>query len=292
MNNIKNEIIEKFRNGDALTKLIFINSAIFIVISILLVVIKLFNGSANWIHYLMFPADIYKFIVTPWSIISYMFVHSDLFHILFNMVTLFYFGKLFLEYCTQKDLIGIYFLGGIAGAAFYMICYNFFPLYENYVYSGYVIGASAAVMAIVVAVSTINPERIVRLFFIDVKVKWIAIALVLLSFIEIAGNNAGGEITHLGGALAGFLFGYQFQRGNNITKGISSLFDKIADLFSRSRKPKIKVKYGDSKRESDYDYNYRKKKESDNIDRILDKIKQHGYDSLSSDEKKQLFTKK
>ena len=86
MNNIKNEIIEKFRNGDALTKLIFINSAIFIVISILLVVVKLFNGSANWIHYLMFPADIYKFIVTPWSIISYMFVHSDLFHILFNMV--------------------------------------------------------------------------------------------------------------------------------------------------------------------------------------------------------------
>ncbi|MEE0912017.1 MAG: DUF6576 domain-containing protein, partial [Paludibacteraceae bacterium] len=78
----------------------------------------------------------------------------------------------------------------------------------------------------------------------------------------------------------------------NITKGISSLFDKIADLFSRSRKPKIKVKYGDPKRESDYDYNYRKKKESDNIDRILDKIKQHGYDSLSSDEKKQLFTKK
>lgn len=292
MNNIKNEIIEKFKNGDTLTKLIFINGAIFIVISVSLVFTKLFNGSTNWLNYVMFPADFSRFIVTPWTIFSYMFAHSNLFHILFNMVTLYYFGQLLLRHCSQKDLVGVYILGGIMGAIFYMICFNLFPIFETHVHYAYILGASASVMAIAVATAVIDPERIVRLFFIDIKVKWIVIALVLLSFIEIAGNNAGGEIAHLGGALAGFVFGYMFQRGQNITKGISSVIDSVVNLFSRSKKTKMKVKYGNTQRESDYDYNYRKKQESDNIDRILDKIKQHGYDSLSSDEKKQLFTKK
>lgn len=292
MNNIKNEIITKFKTGDALTKLIFINVGVFFVISILLVLFKLFNLNCNWLCYLTFPSYIKTFAVTPWTIFTYMFVHSDVLHLLFNMVTLYYFGRLFLEHCTPKDLITVYLLGGIVGALFFMLSYNLFPFFEQEVYYNYVKGASAAVMAIVVAVGVIDPEREVRLFFFDIKVKWIAIAMVVLSFIEIAGNNAGGQIAHLGGAFLGFIFGYQIQRGNNITKWFSSLIDKIVDLFSKNKRKNIKVKYGNPKQESDYDYNYRKRQENDNIDRILDKIKQSGYDSLSDEEKKSLFTKK
>lgn len=292
MNHIKKEIKEKFKNGDILTRLIFINVGIFIAVSIILVCFKLFNLSGDWLTYLMFPASLHRFIITPWTILTYMFIHSGLIHLLFNMVTLYWFGQLFLNHCTQKDLMGIYLLGGISGALFYLLCFNIFPVFANSVFSSYVCGASAAVMAIVVAVGTIDPERVVRLLFIDIKVKWIALTMVLLSFIEIAGNNAGGEITHLGGALVGFLYGYQLQRGNNITKGISSIIDKIVDFFSFSKKTKINVKHNQTRHESDYDYNYRKKQENDRIDQILDKIKRSGYDSLSEDEKKQLFTKK
>ncbi len=286
---IRQEIKESFKNGTTLTKVIYINLALFIIVKLALVFCGWFNMDESWSLYAMLPASLNTFIHTPWSIITYMFLHLDFIHIIFNVLMLYWFGTLFLQHYSQHDLVGVYVLGGLAGGAIYMLAFNLIPKFIGMAEFSHLLGASASVMAIIVATAVIAPEKQIKLFFVSqFRLKWLAIGAVVLSMLQMNAENAGGEIAHVGGAIAGFLFAKQYQKGKNITEWINKIIHKTVNLFKGvGIKPKMKVTY--DKRESDQDYNYRKKQENDEIDAILDKIKSSGYESLNDDEKRKLF---
>ncbi len=289
---IKEELIESFKNGTTLTKLIYINLGVFLVISIAQALLGLFNVNTEWVDSLMLPAQVSTFAHRPWSILTYMFFHKSFIHILFNLLMLYWFGKLFLQYCSQHDLVGLYILGGIAGGATYIIAFNLLPKFAPVVGLSMLLGASASVMAITIATAVFAPNQTMRLVLIgDVKIKWIALVSVLISLMQINAENAGGELAHIGGAIAGYIFAIEYKKGKNITDWINNILHRAANLIhGAGRKPKMKVSH--TNMESDQEYNYRKKQENDEIDKILDKIKSSGYESLSDDEKGKLFGKK
>jgi hypothetical protein len=210
-----------------------------------------------------------------------MFLHAGIFHILFNMLWLYWMGQIFEEYLGNKRTIGLYLLGGLAGAFLFVLFYNIFPLFTQQpglVEGSTTVGASAAVMAVVIATATLLPDYTIFLMFIGpVRLKWIALFIVILDFLGIAGLNAGGEISHLGGALFGFVYIKQLQRGNDWV----GVFTKIFDRF----KPKSKLTVTSKNNAK----NSSNKPRQDEIDRILDKISQSGYDSLNKQEKEILF---
>lgn len=214
-------------------------------------------------------------------------------HILFNMLWLYWFGQLFLYFFSGKHLRGLYILGGICGGLLYMISYNIFPYFYPMVETSTLVGASASVLAIVVATAYREPNYPVRLFlFGTIRLKYLALIVVLTDLLFITSSNAGGHIAHLGGALAGLWFAASLSKGTDITAWINKILDGISSLFDKKtwkRKPKMKVHYGNYSREQDYDYNARKKAQSDEVDRILDKLKKSGYESLTTAEKKSLF---
>ena len=289
---IKEELIESFKNGTTLTKLIYINLGVFLVISIAQALLGLFNVNTEWVDSLMLPAQVSTFAHRPWSILTYMFFHKSFIHILFNLLMLYWFGKLFLQYCSQHDLVGLYILGGIAGGATYIIAFNLLPKFAPVVGLSMLLGASASVMAITIATAVFAPNQTMRLVLIgDVKIKWIALVSVLISLMQINAENAGGELAHIGGAIAGYIFAIEYKKGKNITDWINNILHRAANLIhGAGRKTKMKVSH--TNMESDQEYNYRKKQENDEIDKILDKIKSSGYESLSDDEKGKLFGKK
>ena len=289
---IKEELIESFKNGTTLTKLIYINLGVFLVISIAQALLGLFNVNTEWVDSLMLPAQVSTFAHRPWSILTYMFFHKSFIHILFNLLMLYWFGKLFLQYCSQHDLVGLYILGGIAGGATYIIAFNLLPKFAPVVGLSMLLGASASVMAITIATAVFAPNQTMRLALIgDVKIKWIALVSVLISLMQINAENAGGELAHIGGAIAGYIFAIEYKKGKNITDWINNILHRAANLIhGAGRKPKMKVSH--TNMESDQEYNYRTKQENDEIDKILDKIKSSGYESLSDDEKGKLFGKK
>ena len=224
-----------------------------------------------------------------------MFMHANFMHILFNMLWLYWFGSLFLYFFSGKHLRGLYILGGICGGLLYMVSYNVFPYFDSVIASSTLVGASASVLAIVVATAYREPNyRVQLLLFGAVRLKYLALIVVATDLLFITSSNAGGHIAHLGGALAGLWFAASLKKGTDITAWINKAIDAILALFERKtwqRKPKMKVHYGNSNaaRQKDYDYNARKKAQSDEIDRILDKLKKSGYESLTTQEKKSLF---
>ncbi|MEG2514643.1 MAG: rhomboid family intramembrane serine protease, partial [Bacteroidaceae bacterium] len=231
-----------------------------------------------------------NFLAQPWSLLTYMFMHAGFMHILFNMLWLYWFGSLFLYFFSAKHLRGLYILGGIGGGLFYMLAYNVFPYFQGMIQTSYLLGASASVLAIVVATAYREPNYQVRLLFIGaVRLKYIALFMIISDLLFITSDNAGGHLSHLGGALIGLLFASSLSKGHDITAWINILFDWVAGLFNRKtwkRKPKMKVHYTGNK---DYDYNATKKAQSDEVDKILEKIKKSGYSNLSTEEKKSLF---
>lgn len=296
MAHILTDLKEAFRKGNVFIQLIYINVGVFVATTLVTVLLKLFNRSAGGIFELLaLPASFERFIRQPWSIITYMFMHANFMHILFNMLWLYWFGSLFLYFFSGKHLRGLYILGGICGGLLYMVSYNVFPYFDSVIASSTLVGASASVLAIVVATAYREPNyRVQLLLFGAVRLKYLALIVVATDLLFITSSNAGGHIAHLGGALAGLWFAASLKKGTDITAWINKAIDAILALFERKtwqRKPKMKVHYGNSNaaRQKDYDYNARKKAQSDEIDRILDKLKKSGYESLTTQEKKSLF---
>ena len=296
---IVNEIKESFKQGSSLTKLIYINLGVFLFVNIFNIFLLLFPINFSAVELLAVPANIDSLIFKPWTIITYMFLHEGFIHILFNMLVLFWFGKLFLEYLNQKQLLSVYFLGGISGALMFILFYHVFPSFAVYRYISIALGASASVMAIVFAISFYIPNRELHLMFIGpIKIKYIAYAYLVLDIISISGqggtlgSNAGGHIAHLGGALFGYFYISQFKKGRNIAKGFDKFADSVFSMFSKRRGPKMKIKYGNSSTYShskDMDYNANKAASQEEINIILEKISKSGYESLTSKEKEKLF---
>lgn len=285
-----NEIKHKFSISKPYTQLIYINIAFFIIVAIVNIVVTLGSfRSVGFSDVLQLSSDFRLFTKHFWTIISYMFVHISLLHLFFNMICLYWFGQLFLMSFTGKQLIGIYILGGILGGVVYMLSYNYIPFFEGKI--SLLLGASASIMAIIVATALDMPNMPIRLLLVgSVKLKWLAVVTVLISVLGITSNNAGGEIAHIGGALAGWLWFVLLKRNINIIKPINYTISAIVNIFSsklRLKKNRRRARYHYVK--SDEQYNMEQKQNNRNLDAILDKIRQSGYNSLTEDEKKQLF---
>ena len=284
--NLLDEIKESFREGSALTRLIYINLGLFLLIRITNVFYFLSGTEFPILDWLALPADFGMLASRPWTLITYMFLHFDFLHILFNLLWLYWMGQIFLNYFNQGKLVTIYLLGGISGGLFYVAGYNSFPVFSQIVVDSRLLGASASVIAIVTALAVHAPNHILHLMFIGpVKMKYIALFSVLLYVIGISSTNAGGNLAHLGGAFWGMLYVLQLRRGIDLGKWITQLFGGIKKGFAP--KPKVKVSY--RKPTDDIEYNRIKNQNKIRMNEILDKISKSGYDSLSKEEKEILF---
>jgi membrane associated rhomboid family serine protease len=275
-------MFEDFKNAfqrpnNAHVQLIIINVVVFVLLGTLAVIFKWSDMETTFriIHnQFAIPPTIQEFLTRPWTIITYAFAHdlSGFLHILFNMLILYWFGRLFVEYLGSDKLIAVYVLGALFGAIFYLIAYNTIPYFvERTPGIGWMVGASAAVLAIVVGAATLIPNySFYLLFFGPVKIKYIAGFYVVVSFLSAAGNNAGGNIAHLGGALIGFIYIKQLQAGVNWGGWITLTLEWISDLFKS--KPKVKVTYrSDEPREAKVHFKRKSSKATqEEIDAILD----------------------
>lgn len=287
MESIFTDFKQTFRRGSMLAKLIYINTGVFIFVRLAVVLLMLFNIDGGiFLRYLQVPSSLGLLLVRPWTLITYMFTHFDFWHILFNMLWLYWFGKIFLMFFNEKQLGGLYILGGLAGAFLFVLAYNLFPYFDTYVPNSYLMGASASVMAIVFAVSFYRKDFEINLFLIGrVKLIYLAIFTFVIDLLAVTSSNAGGHIAHVGGALLGIWFANRIARGKDLTAPVNRLVDWVVNLGKR--KPKMKVTY--NRREKDYEYNARKNRDNEEIDRILDKLRRSGYGSLSAEEKRKLF---
>jgi len=286
------------RSNSVLPRLIVINAAIWLAISIMRVFSFLLNvpdsSLTNYIvDYLALPAKPESLIARPWTFLTYMFLHIDFFHILFNMLWLFWFGKIFLEFLRSRQLLLIYLLGGLSGGVLYVLFYNIFPVFENSLDLSVALGASASVMAVVTAISFYVPGYNVNLLFIGrVKIFYIALILFILDFFMIRSDNAGGHIAHIGGALFGISYILARRKGMNFS-GIWNL-DWLKRWSALIRRKKLRVDYENQGNNygrplSDDEYNQQKIERQRKIDGILDKISKSGYESLTGEEKDLLF---
>ena len=227
MSSVFEDIKNNFKGGNSLTKLIYINVGVFLIASVLRVLSFLFmvNGW-EFLSYFTLPASIPLLIKKPWSIISYMFLHQSFIHLLFNMLWLYFGGQIFLSFFDNKKLISTYVLGGISGAVLFILSFNLFPVFATALPNAVALGASASVLAIIMAIATKSPNYSIRLLLIgNIKLKHIAIVSIVLDIMSIPQGNAGGHIAHLGGAFFGYLYVKQLNSGNDIASG----FNKITD---------------------------------------------------------------
>lgn len=287
---IIDEIKDSFRKGTTLHKIIYLNVGLFLAVQIVRIILFLSNSYGlfdEFLNYLAVPANLQVLGKRPWTLITYMFLHVDFIHILFNLLWLYWFGMVFIQELGLKKLLSTYLLGGMAGGVLYVLLYNLFPVFEPVRDQSIALGASASVMAIVVAAATYQPDRRMHLIFIGpVKIVYIAVFMFVFTSLIDFSVNTGGKIAHIGGALTGFLFAYYYRQGKDISRGFDRLMDQIATWFKPGKK-RMKVTY--KRPVDDLEYNKQKLQEQKEVDRILDKISKGGYDSLTAKEKELLF---
>ena len=253
-----------------LQKLIVINIIFFIIPLLLNTFLWLFElKDISILDYFVVEADLMSLIFKPWSLITYGFLHGSFSHLFWNMIMLFYFGNILVNYFGDKRLLNVFFNGILFGGIIYIISYNLFPVFTGV--SSKMIGSSAGVMAILFYITSYNPNHTIRFFFLNIKLLYIAVFLLLMDIIQIPVENSGGHIAHLGGALIGFLMFRSF-------KGIDFV-DIYTNLSTKKNNKKIK------RNKTFSGSNFDQKK----IDSILDKISESGYESLTKEEKNYLF---
>ncbi|PST84175.1 rhomboid family intramembrane serine protease [Pedobacter yulinensis] len=271
-----------FQSGNPLFLYIGVNALIFVAAA-LLNMLFVISGQGPVIDrlvatYLALPAPFSLFPQRFYTLITSMFVHAGFFHVLFNMLWLYWMGRIFLDFLNNRQFHFVYWAGGIAGGILFLLAFNFIPFFASNTELAILLGASGAVMAIVVATATLVPDFTIRLlFFGDVKLKYLALVYIVLDLIGIASANAGGSIAHLGGALLGFLYIKSLKSGNDWSR-----------LFKR--KPKLRVvKNSQPKTAAAAQARHAERVRQEEIDAILDKILKSGYDKLSKEEKDTLF---
>lgn len=286
----------KIQTATVTEKLIAINVLVFILFFLFRTIAYLFQLPSDFlIEWFVFPKEPMEFLLKPWSIITYSFLHSGIWHILSNMLILYFSGIYFLNYFSPKRLLNYYFLGVIIGALVYMLSYNLFPAFQG-TGKSYLMGASAGVMAVLIGIASHIPNMRVRLMLIgSIKFWWIAAFLVVIDIIQIPMGNAGGHLAHLGGAALGYLYTNQLKKGNDIGKWFENIMDSIASLFKpRERKAKMKTVHRTGKtsrttKNTSGKSKFNKDEKQRRVDAILDKISKSGYESLSKAEKDFLF---
>ncbi|HEY9260812.1 rhomboid family intramembrane serine protease [Chitinophaga sp.] len=268
------------RQGNTVNYLLFWNIVVFLGINILRLIAFLTKQPASFIwtyDQLAMHVPLSAFILKPWGLITYMFTHVEIFHVLFNMINLYWFGNLFRDFLGNKRVLPLYLLGGIAGGLLYLLSSSLFPGYVGTT----MVGASAAIMCILVAAATLMPNYEIGLMFLgSVKLKWLALALVVLGLISIPNGNIGGLISHIGGSLLGFFYIRILQAGTDLCKPLMWVFDAGTRRENRQITRKFKPKKSPLKIVKKADDNSQSR-----LDQLLDKINEKGYQSLSAEEK-------
>jgi len=285
----------QFHYGNTLVQLILVNTAVYLVVAILLAVFfLLFQGDNSFIHtvvnWFMVPGNPLDLIWKPWSLFSYMFLHKGLMHFAMNMLLFYYFGRIFQDFLGNRKVLPLYIMGGIAGAVFFWITGLL-----GFTSPG-MLGASGAIWAIVMATTVLRPDYEFHLIFLGaVKLKYVTLVLMLLTIVAIPGLNTGGEMAHIGGMIMGWLFIYLLQNGTDLSVSFNRIWDPIGNVFSNlfagtsrgerasNHNPHMHVvktkRYADDKKKD------REKSIQERVDEILDKINDSGYDSLTDEEK-------
>lgn len=282
---IWSDIKRTFRHGSALTRLIYINLGVFLVVKIIGLFFYLAGVYFPLVVWLSVPSDLGTLITRPWTPITYMFLHEGFLHLLFNVLGLYWFGKLFLYHFEGEKLLSVYLMGGLAGALIYILAFNIFPAFEQM--NSIMLGASASVFAVLMAIAVYDPNREIHLFFIGrFQLKYISAFYVVLSIISISASNPGGNLAHLGGAFWGWFYINQLRRGKDRGSAVVNIVGKLENVFKPREKMKVSFK---KPPRDDYEYNKQMNIQQEEINRILDKIAETGYESLTKQEKEILF---
>lgn len=289
----------QWRTGSMLIKIVFINVGVFVLLHLIGLILSFtpFSGE-GFLHWIELPSDVATFIRQPWTVVTYMFSQYAFFHLLFNMLWLYWFGVIFLFSDSGKRLLALYLYGGVGGAALFMAAYTFMGDY------GWLIGSSASVIAVVMATAIIHPDYKMGILFLgEISLKWIAIVTIAIDLMSVSGANGGGHIAHVGGALVGAIYAGMLKKGVDITRPFNALVDWFVNLWNRLVHPHKEEKA------RPFDYTrYRKPSsgqprqaasssapkskpafDEDRLNSILEKIKKSGYGALTAEEKQILF---
>ncbi|MFQ3296645.1 MAG: membrane associated rhomboid family serine protease [Polaribacter sp.] len=270
----------KYKTGTIIEKLTYLNVAIFLLTLLITVFQGLYKGEQNFlVQWFSLDNNLDALLTKPWSIISYGFLHADFLHLLFNMITLYFIGNLFIQYFTEKQALTFYLLGTLFGGLLYVISQNYFPLFEGK--NTTLVGASAGISAIFIGIATYMPNYQIKIRFIGFVKFWhLAVIWLAFDFIGLIGTNAGGSFSHLGGSLFGYLY---VRQASNKKVDLSSMF---SSFFKKKEKP-LKTVHKSAKRKQSVQKNSSPNQKQ--IDAILDKISKSGYDTLTKTEKEFLF---
>jgi len=286
--------------NNTLVQLILVNVVVFLVL--LLTKVSLTMAQNMDVYYLireqlLIPGTIGAFLHKPWTLFTYFFTHDEIFHILYNMLFLYWFGRLIDEYLGNRRLIGLYIMGGLAGGLLYLAMYSLVPYFQSQADNARMLGASAAAFSVAVGAATLLPNYTFHLlFFGPVRIKYIVFFFIILSVAQSAGMNAGGNLAHVGGAIMGFVYVKLLQNGTDLGRPIYWIADGWSNLFKP--KPAVKVSYRQRSNASTQVSPYTSTggtpssistPDQDEVDTILDKISRSGYESLTREEKQKLF---
>lgn len=298
-----------FNGSTMLMKLIWVNIGVFVALR-LAAIVCVFSGNPGFLNHIMsyvqLPSNTLTLMTRPWTVVTYMFAQYDVLHILFNMLWFYWFGSLFMMVATSRQLFALYILGGLGGAALFLLSYATLPGLAWH--SGVLIGSSASVIAIVTAAAILMPDVRIHLLLIgSISLKWIAIATIGLVLIGVTGSNAGGEIAHIGGVIVGAVYALRMRRGHDITRPFNEVFDRIANFWNRFAStiwnnfatPAAKSA-GRSKQQASGSSSASSGRpqqsapscsadDREALDAILDKIKKSGYSALTPEERQRLF---
>jgi membrane associated rhomboid family serine protease len=297
---IWNDLKWRFQQGSTLTRIIIINCAVFILVNLVRIILVFVDGAAPppsyqpFIEFFCMPSDWKTLLTHPWVLITSMFLHESFWHLFWNMVLLYWFGIIVSDLVGAKRILPIYIIGGLSCLALYFIMANIPSFWQI---GNYAMGASGAVMAMLLVAGTTAPNWQVSLLLIGaVRLKYLVLALVFLDIIALSWNSSsGGSFGHLGGAIMGYIIAWQLKNGRDLTLPVSKVIDWIAGLFIgvKFRKSPVKVAYKSQNKGGTPQNKPPKYQDADRqnkLDTILDKIKKSGYDSLTDDEKQFLFT--
>ena len=273
-----NDLKYKYSGFSIAEKIIFLNIIFFLIPYLINTLFFLFNiNSKSYIELFLLSPEFNNLIIKPWTVVTYSFIHDGFFHLFWNMLLLYYISRMILNLFSSSTFINIYFLGVIIGGIFFLLSYSFFPVFKGDFSS--MGGSSAGVMAAIIFMCAYSPENEIRLFFFNIKLKYIGVLFFVFDIIQIPYGNAGGHIAHIGGAILGFFYARNLINGRDIGSG----FENLRKFFLKKRRKKTTNKFfrDINKVNKKLEKSYKQK----SIDAILDKISKSGYESLSDKEK-------
>ena len=273
-----NDLKYKYSGFSIAEKIIFLNIIFFLIPYLINTLLFLFNiNSKSYIELFLLSPELNNLIIKPWTVVTYSFIHDGFFHLFWNMLLLYYISRMILNLFSSSTFVNIYFLGVIIGGIFFLLSYSFFPVFKGDFSS--MGGSSAGVMAAIIFMCAYSPENEIRLFFFNIKLKYIGVLFFVFDIIQIPYGNAGGHIAHIGGAILGFFYARNLINGRDIGSG----FENLWKFFLKKRRKKATNKFPRdiNKINKKPETSYKQK----SIDEILDKISKSGYESLSDKEK-------